>query len=117
MTCPLCNQATVFRWYTNMAGEEWAECTLCNGQTDQAEIDAANREGIPTLTPIRRRVQLPHPPEWEPEPAPTRLDVHAGCPHPGRPGSDWLRDLIDGVFAHADRIQIETWTFPEEDAA
>jgi hypothetical protein len=117
LICPLCGEETVFRWCMDLAGEEWAECTKCGGQTDQREIDEANREGIPTLVPIQRQVHLPDVPEWQPEPAPTRLDVYAGCPHPGRPGSDWLRDLIDGVFEHADRIDIESWTFPEETAA
>jgi hypothetical protein len=99
----------------DLAGEEWAECTKCGGKTDQREIDEANREDLPMLVPIRRKVRLPVVPEWAP--APTRLDVYAGCRHPGGPGSDWLRDLIDGVFEHADRIDIESWTFPEETAA
>jgi hypothetical protein len=96
-------------------GEEWAECTQCGGQTDQQEIDSANREDLPVLVPVTRRVLLPTIPEWESRP--TRIDISAGCKHPGRPGSDWLRDLVSGVFQHADRIEIETWSFPEEDAA
>jgi hypothetical protein len=117
MICPLCDEETVFKWCMDMAGEEWAVCTKCGGRTDQQEIADANREDIPVLLPIKRKVQLPDVPEWEPPPPPTRLDIYIGCTHPGRPGSDWLRDLIDGVFQHAGRIEIETWSFPEEDAA
>jgi hypothetical protein len=74
-----------------------------------------NREDLPVLVPIKRTVHMPRIPEWEYRP--TRIDISAGCAHPGRPGSDWLRDLIQGVFEYADRVEIETWNFPEEGAA
>jgi hypothetical protein len=80
MICPLCGEETTFRWCMDLAGEEWAECTKCGGQADLQEIDAANREGIPTLVPIQRKVQLPNVPEWDPPPPPTRLDIYPGCP-------------------------------------
>jgi hypothetical protein len=97
------------------SGEEWAECTQCGALTDQQEIDVANREDLPVLVPVKRAVNMPQIPEWESHP--TRIDIAAGCKHPGRPDSDWLRDLIDGVFEHSDRIEIESWSFPEETAA
>jgi hypothetical protein len=95
----------------DFSGEEWAECTRCAGQTDQAEIDAANREDLPVLVPVSRKVHLPNVPEWESRP--TRIDISAGCEHPGRPDSDWLRDLIAGVFKYSNRIDIESWSFEE----
>jgi hypothetical protein len=115
MTCPLCDEKAAFRWCLDLAGNQWVECTKCGGQTDQGEIQEANREGIPTLVPIQRKVHLPQVPEWES--GPTRIDISAGAPHPGQPDSDWLRDLIEGTFEHADRIEIETWSFTAEDAA
>jgi hypothetical protein len=45
-------------------------------------------------------------------PTPTRVDAFLGCKHPA--GEDWLRDTIDATFAHADRVEIETWSFPAE---
>jgi hypothetical protein len=116
MICPLCGEETTFTWCVNLEGDEWAICKLCGGQTDQGEIDdEANRENIPVLVPIQRKVRLPQVPEWES--GPTRIDISAGNPHPGRPDSDWLRDLIAGTFMYSDRIEIQTLTFPEEHAA
>lgn len=116
LICPLCGErVSFFKWCLDFAGEEWAVCSVCGGRTDQTEIDAANREDIPMLAPIKRKVHVPEIPEWR-DGGPTRIDVGIGSPHPGRPGSDWLRDLIDGVFEHADRIEIDTWSF-EENAA
>jgi len=46
--------------------------------------------------------------------SPTAIDVHFGCVHPAT--EDWLREVIEATFAHADRIDIETWSFPAEDA-
>jgi hypothetical protein len=115
MICPLCDAESEFRWFADSTGEEWAQCNMCGGLTDQTEIDAVNREGIPVLVPVQRKVHMPSVSEWES--CPTRIDISAGCAHPGRPGSDWLRDLIDGVFEHSDRIQIDSWSFPEETAA
>jgi hypothetical protein len=43
---------------------------------------------------------------------PTRIEAFFGCAHPA--GEDWLRDTIDATFRHADRIEIESWTFPTE---
>jgi hypothetical protein len=97
----------------DFSGAEWAECPKCDGQTDQTEIDAANRESIPTLVPVARKTQLPQVPEEESRP--TRVDITYDSWHP--PGADWLPVLIAGVFEHADRIDIESWTFPEETAA
>ncbi len=45
---------------------------------------------------------------------PTRIDARLGCDHP--PCEDWLRDVVEMAFVHADRIEIETWSFPEEEA-
>jgi hypothetical protein len=115
MICPLCGEDTRFTWYMDDSAEEWAICELCGGRTDQQEIDA-NPEALPVLVPIQRRVQLPHPPEWAPAPAPTRLDVHAGCAHPDWPGDNWPQDWIDATFEHPDRIQIESF-FLEGNAA
>jgi hypothetical protein len=115
MICPLCAEETSFIWCVDFESNEWARCKLCDGLTDQAEIDAANHEDLPMLVPVSRKLHMPSVSEWES--CPTRIDISAGCVHPGRPGSDWLRDLIDGVFEHANRIEIEAWSFSEEDAA
>jgi hypothetical protein len=116
MICPLCGEETTFTWCMDLDGAEWAECTNCGGRTDQQEIDDANREALPVLVPIQRKVQLPDVPEWQPEPAPTRLDVHAGCAHPDWPGDNWPQDWIDATFEHPDRIQIASF-FLEGNAA
>lgn len=44
---------------------------------------------------------------------PTRIDAYLGCVHPE--DEDWLRDTIEATFAHADRVEIETWSFPVEE--
>ena len=47
------------------------------------------------------------------DPPPSRIDAYLGCAHPAT--EDWLRETIDATFAHPDRVQIETWSFPAED--
>jgi hypothetical protein len=88
MTCPICGKETTFKWCCDFEGNEWAECSLCGGLTDQGEINAVNHED-------------------EGESRTTRIDISFDSPHPGRPESDWLHDLVSGVFQYAARIEIE----------
>lgn len=46
---------------------------------------------------------------------PARIEAFFGCQHSA--DEDWLRDWIEATFAHAERIQIETWSFPTEEPA
>jgi hypothetical protein len=81
MICPLCGEETEFEWRMDFSGTEWAECPRCGGLTDQEEIDAANREDLPVLVPIKRAVHMPQIPEWNSRP--TRI---VNGPAPNRRG-------------------------------
>ncbi len=48
-------------------------------------------------------------------PQPTRVEAFYGCKH--APSEDWLRDAIEAWFRYPERIDIEQWTFPAEEAA
>jgi hypothetical protein len=78
MICPICSQESSFIWHCDLEGDEWAECTQCGALTDQQEIDAANREDLPALVPVKRAVHMPQIPEWEFRPSRASSTVRRG---------------------------------------